>query len=41
VSMIEEQWLEALGSALQSKKRQVKSFLETVGGWDESIQGGE
>ncbi|KAI1611739.1 hypothetical protein EDD37DRAFT_420249 [Exophiala viscosa] len=41
VSMIEEQWLEALGGALQSKKRQVKSFLEIMGGWDESIQGCE
>ncbi|KAK5030389.1 hypothetical protein LTS07_005173 [Exophiala sideris] len=40
VSMIEEQWLEALGSALQSKKRQVKAFLEVVGGWDESLQAG-
>ncbi|EXJ65634.1 uncharacterized protein A1O5_11161 [Cladophialophora psammophila CBS 110553] len=41
VAMIEEQWLEALGSALQSKKGRVKMFLESVGGWDDSIQGGE
>lgn len=39
VTMIEEQWLDALGNALQSKKRQVRSFLEAVGGWDESIPG--
>lgn len=37
VAMIEEQWLEALGSALQGKKARVKSFLEVVGGWDESM----
>lgn len=41
VSMIEEQWLEALGSALQGKKAQVKMYLESVGGWDESLQAGE
>ncbi|KIW77755.1 hypothetical protein Z517_07588 [Fonsecaea pedrosoi CBS 271.37] len=41
VAMIEEQWLEALGSALQGKKGQVKMFLESVGGWDESIQATE
>lgn len=38
VSMIEEQWLEALGSALQGKKKQVHVFLESIGGWDESMQ---
>ncbi|KIX97133.1 uncharacterized protein Z520_07247 [Fonsecaea multimorphosa CBS 102226] len=41
VAMIEEQWLEALGSALQGKQGQVKMFLESVGGWDESIQAAE
>lgn len=39
VTMIEQQWLEALGSALQGKKTQVRGFLESVGGWDESLQG--
>ncbi|KIW15655.1 hypothetical protein PV08_05704 [Exophiala spinifera] len=38
VSMIEEQWLEALGSALQGKKKLVHVFLESIGGWDESMQ---
>ncbi|KIW49644.1 hypothetical protein, variant [Exophiala xenobiotica] len=38
VTMIEEQWLEALGSALQGKKKQLQVFLEDVGGWDESMQ---
>ena len=38
VAMIEEQWLEALGSALQDKKMQVQMYLESIGGWDESIQ---
>ncbi|ETI28646.1 hypothetical protein G647_01097 [Cladophialophora carrionii CBS 160.54] len=38
VAMIEEQWLEALGSALQGKKAQVRRYLENIGGWDESIQ---
>jgi len=41
VTMIEEQWLDALGSALQGKKAQVKDFLQTVGGWDESMLGEE
>lgn len=41
VAMIEEQWLEALGSAMQGKKVQVKMYLERIGGWDESIQAGE
>ncbi|KEF58291.1 uncharacterized protein A1O9_06217 [Exophiala aquamarina CBS 119918] len=41
VTMIEEQWMEALGAALQNKKTQVKLDLETVGGWDESIQAAE
>ncbi|OAP59619.1 hypothetical protein AYL99_06917 [Fonsecaea erecta] len=41
VAMIEEQWLEALGSALQGRKAQVKMFLESVGGWDESLQAAE
>jgi len=39
VTMIEQQWLEALGSALQGKKEQVRAFLQSVGGWDESMQG--
>jgi hypothetical protein len=38
VAMIEEQWLEALGSAVQGKKVQVRRFLENIGGWDECIQ---
>ncbi|KAL2423496.1 hypothetical protein ABEF95_009694 [Exophiala dermatitidis] len=38
VTMIEEQWAEALGSALQAKKAQVKACLESVGGWDEALQ---
>ncbi|KAJ9608830.1 hypothetical protein H2200_006601 [Cladophialophora chaetospira] len=38
VAMIEEQWLEALGSVVQGKKMQVRQYLESVGGWDESIQ---
>ncbi len=38
VSMIEEQWLEALGSAVQGKKAQVRMYLENIGGWDESLQ---
>lgn len=38
VGMIEEQWLDALGSALQGKKKQVHEFLESIGGWDESMQ---
>ncbi|EXJ92375.1 hypothetical protein A1O3_00925 [Capronia epimyces CBS 606.96] len=39
VTVIEEQWSEALGRALQAKKAQVKMCLESVGGWDESLQG--
>jgi hypothetical protein len=38
VAMIEEQWLEALGSALQGKKMKVKMYLESLGGWDEAMQ---
>ncbi len=38
VAMIEEQWLEALGSVMQGKKAQVRMYLENIGGWDESIQ---
>ncbi|EXJ85645.1 hypothetical protein A1O1_06011 [Capronia coronata CBS 617.96] len=38
VTMIEEQWYEALGSALQAKKGQVKMCLEKIGGWDESLE---
>jgi hypothetical protein len=38
VAMIEEQWLDALGSALQGKKMLVKDYLEIIGGWDETIQ---
>lgn len=38
VTMIEEQWLESLGSALSGKKAQVKDDLEVLGGWDELIQ---
>jgi hypothetical protein len=41
VTMIEEQWMEALGNALQSKKERVKLDLENVGGWDDSIQAAE
>jgi len=41
VTMIEEQWMEALGAALQDKKAHVKLDLETVGGWDDSIQAAE
>lgn len=40
VTMIEEQWSEALGTALQAKKTQVKTCLESVGGWDDSLQEG-
>lgn len=38
VAMVEQQWTEALGSALQAKKNQVKMHLECIGGWDESLQ---
>jgi hypothetical protein len=38
VAMIEEQWLEALGSAMQGKKAQVQMYLENIGGWDESLR---
>jgi hypothetical protein len=40
VEMIEEQWQDALGSALQGKKEQVKTFLQTFDGWDESLEAG-
>jgi len=38
VTMIEEQWLEALGSAMQGKRILVRNFLVSTGGWDESLQ---
>ena len=38
VAMVEEQWLEALGNAFQTKKAMIKGHLEATGGWDESIE---
>ena len=38
VSMIEEQWLEALGARLQSFRDCVKAYLEDCGGWEEFQQ---
>jgi len=35
VSMIEEQWQEALGGELQGTKTRVKTMLEAVGGWED------
>lgn len=41
VTMIEEQWLESLGSALQDKKAQIKADLEVLGGWEDFVQAAE
>ena len=38
VSMVEEQWLEALGDRLQSFRDCVKAYLEDCGGWEELQQ---
>lgn len=40
VSIIEEQWAESLGSALQGTKRSVKSWLEMMGGWEDMENAG-
>jgi hypothetical protein len=41
VSTIEEQWLEALGSHLESMKQRIKSCLIEDGGWDDMEQAEE
>ena len=38
VSMVEEQWLEALGDRLQSFRDRVRAYLEDCGGWEELQQ---
>lgn len=38
VSMIEGQWLEALGSQLQGTKERTKNYLVAEGGWDDMDQ---
>ena len=38
VSIIEEQWLEALGSQLQGTREQVKRYLEEQGAWEEMVR---
>jgi hypothetical protein len=41
VSTIEEQWVEALGSHLESMKQRIKTCLVEDGGWDEMEQAEE
>jgi hypothetical protein len=41
VSIIEQQWLEALGSQLQETRDRVKVYLEEQGGWEEMMEHGE
>jgi hypothetical protein len=41
VGIIEEQWAEALGTALQDVKERVKSFLEANDGWEDMVSGTE
>ncbi len=41
VSIIEQQWLEALGSQLQEARDRVKVFLEEQGGWEEMVEHAE
>ena len=38
VSIIEQQWLEALGSQLQEARERVKVFLQEQGGWEEMVE---
>lgn len=38
VSTIEEQWVEALGSKIESTKEKIKSSLVEAGGWDEQAE---
>jgi len=38
VSTIEEQWVEALGSKIESTKRKIRSSLVEAGGWDEQVE---
>ena len=41
VSIIEQQWLEALGGQLQEVRERVKTFLEEQGGWEEMVEHAE
>jgi hypothetical protein len=41
VSIIEQQWLEALGSQLQETRDRVRKYLEESGGWEDMIERSE
>ena len=39
VGQVEEQWQEAVGTALEGCKRQVRDWLERRGGWEDGLDG--
>ncbi|CEJ91732.1 hypothetical protein VHEMI07424 [[Torrubiella] hemipterigena] len=38
VRIVEDQWVSALGSSVQSVKRRTKEYLLDTGGWDETLE---